>query len=91
MAAAAGAAIDHAQMFERARVAAEWTDASREIITALLSGVDPPLRPLQLIAEQVRKLTDAEQVIVLVSSDPNLPAAEVDTLVVSAAVGLHAE
>ena len=90
LAAAAGAAIDHAQMFERARVAAEWTDASREIITALLSGVDPPLRPLQLIAEQVRKLTDAEQAIVLVSSDPNLPAAEVDTLVVSAAVGLHA-
>ena len=88
--AAAGVAIDHAQMFERARVSAEWTDASREIITALLSGVDPPLRPLQLIAEQVRKLTDAEQVIVLVSSDPNLPAAEVDTLVVSASVGLHA-
>jgi len=43
-----------------------------------------------LIAEQVRKLTGAEQAIVLVSSDPNLPAAEVDTLVVSAAVGLHA-
>ena len=90
LAAAAGAAIDHAQMFERARVAAEWTDASREIITALLSGVDPPLRPLQLIAEQVRRLTGAEQAIVLVSSDPNLPAAEVDTLIVSAAVGLHA-
>jgi len=90
LAAAAGAAIDHAQMFERAHVSAEWTGASREIISALLSGVDPPLRPLQLIAEQVRKLTDAEQAIVLVSSDPNLPAAEVDTLVVSAAVGLHA-
>jgi signal transduction histidine kinase len=91
LAAAAGVAIDHAQTFERARASAEWTDASREIITALLSGVDPPLRPLQLIAEQVRKLTDAEQAIVLVSSDPNLPAAEVDTLVVSAAVGLHAD
>ena len=90
LAAAAGVAIDHAQTFKRARVSAEWTDASREIITALLSGVDPPRRPLQLIAEQVRKLTDAEQAIVLVSSDPNLPAAEVDTLVVSAAVGLHA-
>ena len=91
LAAAAGVAIDHAQTFERAHVSAEWADASREIITALLSGVDPPLRPLQLIAEQVRKLTDAEQAIVLVSSDPNLPAAEVDTLVVSAAVGLHAD
>ena len=48
LAAAAGVAIDHAQMFERARASAEWTDASREIISTLLSGVDPPLRPLQL-------------------------------------------
>jgi signal transduction histidine kinase len=91
LAVAAGVAIDHAQMFERARVSAEWTAASRKIITALLSGVDPHQRPLQLIAEQVQKLTDAEQAIVLVSTDADLPAGEVDTLVVSAAVGLHAD
>lgn len=90
LASAAAVAIHNAQLFDQTRVSAQWTDASREIITALLSGVDPLLRPLQLIAEQVRKLADAEQAIVLVSSDPNLPAAEVDTLVVSAAVGLHA-
>ena len=91
LATAAGAAIDHAQMFERARAAAEWTNAIREIISALLSGPDRRIRPLRLIAEQVCKLTDAEQAIVLVSTDPDLPAAEVDTLVVSAAVGLHAK
>ena len=91
LAAAAGVAIDHGQMFERARASAEWMAASREIITALLSGVDPHQRPLQLIAGQVRKLTEAEQAIVLVPSDADVPADEVDTLVVSAAVGLHAE
>lgn len=90
LASAAGVAIDHARMFEHARAAAEWTDASRQIITELLSGIDPHMRPLRLIAEQVRKLTDAEQAIVLVSSDPDLPVSEVETLVVSTAVGLHA-
>lgn len=90
LASAAGVAIDHARMFEHARASAEWTDASRQIITELLSGVDPQMRPLRLIAEQVLKLTDAEQAIVLVSSDPDLPVAEVETLVVSTAVGLHA-
>ncbi|MGA8327911.1 MAG: GAF domain-containing sensor histidine kinase [Mycobacterium sp.] len=90
LATAAGVAIDHARMFEHARASAEWTDASRQIITELLSGVDPYMRPLQLIAEQVRKLTDAEQAIVLVSTDPDLPVAEVETLMVSTAVGMHA-
>ena len=39
----------------------------------------------------MRKLTDAEQAIVLVSSEADLLPDEVDTLVVSAAVGLHAD
>jgi signal transduction histidine kinase len=90
LAAAAGIAIQHAELFERTRASAEWLEASREVITTLLSGVDPHQRPLQLIAEQVRKLTDAEQAIVLASSQAELPEDEVDTLVVSAAVGLHA-
>lgn len=91
LAAAAGVAIDHAELFEQTRASAEWNDASREIITTLLSSVDPHQRPLQLIAERVQKLTDAEQTIVLVSTDADLPADEVDTLVVSAAVGPHAD
>src|ERR1700757_1964115 len=55
------------------------------------SGMDPQLPPLQLIAERARELTDAEQAIVLVSPDPDLPADRVDTVVVSTAVGAHAE
>ena len=65
-------------------------EASREITTALLSTAEPHRRPLQLIAERACALTDAEQAIVLVPVDADLPVDEVDTLVVSAAVGLHA-
>ncbi|WP_208611823.1 GAF domain-containing sensor histidine kinase [Mycobacterium paraffinicum] len=88
---AAAVAIDNAQVFQRERTAVKWMEASREITTALLSSAAPHRRPLQLIAEQARILTDAEQAIVLVPGDPDLPDDEVDTLVVSAAVGLHAD
>ncbi|OBH89916.1 histidine kinase [Mycobacterium scrofulaceum] len=88
---AAAVAIDNARVFERERTAVKWMEASREITTALLSSAAPHRRPLQLIAEQARVLTDAEQAIVLVPGDPDLPDDEVDTLVVSAAVGLHAD
>ncbi len=87
---AAAVAIDNAQMFERERTAVKWMEASREITTALLSDAEPHRRPLQLIADRARVLTGAEQAIVLVPADPDLPDDEVDTLVVSAAVGVHA-
>lgn len=88
LASAASVAIDNARLFERARASARWTSASREITTALLSGDDHDLRPLQLIVERAAELTGAEQAIVLVPVDP---ADEVDTLVVSAAVGVYAD
>jgi GAF domain-containing protein len=91
LASAAAVAIDNAQLFEWMRVSAKWMNASREITTALLSGTDPQLPPLRLIAERARELTDAEQAIVLVSPDPDLPGDQVDTLVVSTAVGEHAD
>ena len=90
LASAAAVAIDKSQLFERSERRANWMKASREIITELLTGIDSPLRPLQLIAEQVQKLTDAEQAIVLTPTDADLPAEEIDTLIVSAAVGVHA-
>ncbi|MBV8787891.1 MAG: GAF domain-containing sensor histidine kinase [Mycobacterium sp.] len=88
---AAAVAIDNAQVFERERMSVKWMEASREITTALLSNSDPHRRPLKLIAESARLLTDAEQAIVLVPSDADLASDEVDTLVVSAAVGLYAD
>ena len=87
---AAAATIDNAQLFERERLSVKWMEASREITTALLSSAEPHRRPLQLIAERTRVLTDAEQAIVLVPADADLPYDEIDMLVVSAAVGFHA-
>lgn len=88
---AAAVAIDNAQVFERERMSVKWIEASREITTALLSRTEPHRRPMQLIAERACGLTDAEQAIVLVPADPGEPGnPEVDTLVVSAAVGLPA-
>jgi signal transduction histidine kinase len=86
----AAVAIDNAQVFERERMSVKWMEASREITTALLARHEPHRRPLQLIAERARLLTEAEQAIVLVPADADASDDEVDTLVVSAAVGLHA-
>lgn len=87
----AAVAIDNARLFARVRESANWINTSREVTTALLSERDPILRPLEMIAQKVLRLTDAEQAIVLVPTDTNIPADEVDTLVVSAAVGLRAD
>jgi len=87
---AAAATIDNAQLFERERLSLKWMEASREITTALLSSAEPHRRPLQLIAERARVLTEAEQAIVLVPADADLPNDETDMLVVSVAVGVHA-
>ena len=90
LASAAAVAIDNARMFDRVRSTAQWTEASRMITTALLSAVDLPAR-LQLIAARAGELTQAEQAIVLVPSDADLPVGDVDTLVVSTAVGMYAD
>ncbi len=88
MATAAAAAIDNARLFERERESAKWTKASREITTALLSGA-PQAGPLQLIVDRALELADAEQAILLVPREPDLPADEVDTLVVAATAGRY--
>lgn len=89
LATAAAAAIDNARLFERERESAKWTKASREITTALLSG-DPQTGPLQLIVNLALELADAEQAILLVPAEPEVPAGDVDTLVVAATAGRYA-
>jgi serine phosphatase RsbU (regulator of sigma subunit)/anti-sigma regulatory factor (Ser/Thr protein kinase) len=89
MATAAAAAIDNARLFERERESAKWTKASREITTALLSG-DPQTGPLQLIVSRALDLAGAEQAILLIPREPDLPADDVDTLVVAATAGRYA-
>jgi signal transduction histidine kinase len=90
LAAAAAVAIENARLFERARATATWMEASRAM-TAALTDADPVVQPLRLIAERACELTDAEQAIVLVPSVTYVAAEDVDTLVVSTAVGLLAD
>ena len=88
LASAAAVAIDNARLFEQERESAKWTRASREITAALLSG-DPQTGPLQLIVNRALELAGAEQAILLVPSEPDLPADKVDTLVVAATAGRY--
>ncbi|QZA05969.1 GAF domain-containing protein [Mycolicibacter heraklionensis] len=87
---AAAVAVENARMVDHLRASTQWIAASRDITTALLSDAAAPTRPLQVIAERVCELADAEQAIVMVPIDPDLPVAEVAELTVAAAAGAHA-
>lgn len=89
LATAAAAAIDNARLFERERESARWTKASREITTALLSG-NPQTGPLQLIVNRALELADAEQAILLIPKERDLPGDEPEALVVAATAGRYA-
>jgi signal transduction histidine kinase len=89
LASAAAVAIENARMFERQRTSAMWMKASREIMSELLSA-GPATRPLQLIVDRALELTDAEQAILLVPTEADLPVEDVDTLVVGATAGRYA-
>jgi signal transduction histidine kinase len=80
LASAAAVAIDNARLFERERTSAKWLKASRQITSELVSA-RPAIRPLQL--------TDAEQAILLVPTETDLPADEVATLVIATAAGKY--
>lgn len=90
LASAAAVAIDNARLYEQARATARWMTASRAMVAAM-ADTDHTAQPLTLIAERACELADAEQAIVLVPDDPDLPADEVQTLIVTTAVGLLAE
>jgi serine phosphatase RsbU (regulator of sigma subunit)/anti-sigma regulatory factor (Ser/Thr protein kinase)/GAF domain-containing protein len=85
---AAAVAIDNARLFEQERETAKWTRASREITTALLSG-DPQTAPLQLIVNRALELAEAEQAILLVPTESDVPDADTETLIVAATAGRY--
>ena len=88
LASAAAVAIDNARLFEQEHASARWIRASREIMAALLSG-EPQTQPLQVIVDRALELAEAEQAILLVPTDADLPAEDVDTLVVAATAGRY--
>ena len=86
LAAAAGIAIDNARLYEQSKIRQSWIEATRDIGTELLSGTDPA-RVFRLIADESRLLSGAELTLVAVPVDQELPASEVDELVVAATSG----
>jgi signal transduction histidine kinase len=65
LAAAAGIAIDNARLYQQSETRRVWIEATRDIGTALLSGIEP-IRALRLIAQQARALSEADVVLVAV-------------------------
>ncbi|MBP0461513.1 GAF domain-containing protein [Streptomyces montanisoli] len=64
LATAAGIAIGNARLYEAARQRERWIDGSVAVTTALLSGGDTT-DPLAVVAEQARRLADADAGVVL--------------------------
>ena len=86
LAAAAGIAIDNAQLYQQSRIRQSWIEATRDIATELLSGTDPA-RVFRHIANQCRHVSGAEMTLVAVPDDPELPATHAEQLVVAATSG----
>jgi signal transduction histidine kinase len=86
LAAAAGIAIDNARLYEASKTRQSWIEATRDIGTELLSGTDPA-RVFRLIADECRTLSGAELTLVAVPIDPDVPANEIDELVITATSG----
>lgn len=68
LAAAAGIAIDNARLYEQARTRESWMQATRDIATKLLSGIDPG-EVFRLIADEALSLTGADVALVAVPAE----------------------
>nr|WP_280460367.1 GAF domain-containing protein [Nocardia carnea] len=86
LAAAAGIAIENARLYEQSRARQRWLEAARDVATGLLAGGEPH-EVLDLVTAQTLKLTDAACTFVAMPQDPDLPADEVQELIVVAAAG----
>ena len=86
LAAAAGIAISNARLYEQTRAQQSWIEASSDIATELLRGTEPG-GVFRLIADEALRLNDASCVLVAVPSDSEVPAADVDELVIVETAG----
>jgi len=87
LAAAAGIAIDNARLYEEARARQSWIQATRDIATQLLSGIDPA-EVFALIADEALKLTGADVTLVAVPVDGEVRVDEVSELIVVETAGV---
>jgi signal transduction histidine kinase len=86
LAAAAGIAIENARLYEQSKLRQAWIEATRDIGTKMLSGVDPA-NVFRLMADECRYLSGAETILVAVREDLDEPDGPVDVLEVVAVAG----
>ena len=90
LAAAAGIAIANARLYEQAKARQSWIEATRDIATELLSGVEPA-KVFRLVAQEVVNLTGADGALVAIPLDESRPTADVTELLVIETVGSAAD
>ncbi|CPR13278.1 two component sensor histidine kinase DEVS [Mycobacterium bohemicum DSM 44277] len=86
LAAAAGIAITNARLYEQSQARQSWIEATRDIATELLSGIEPA-KVFRLVAQEVMNLTGADGALVAVPPDQDTPHAELVELLVIETVG----
>lgn len=89
LAAAAGIAVENARLYGEARLRQHWQEATSDIRAELLAATDPT-EVLHLVANRALALTGADHAFLAQPDDPELPAADVTSLVVTADAGLNA-
>jgi signal transduction histidine kinase len=86
LAAAAGIAIENARLYEQSKLRQAWIEATRDIGTRMLSGVDPST-VFRLMADESRHLSGAETILVAVRDEFDEADELVDQLDVVATAG----
>ncbi|MGW0161055.1 GAF domain-containing protein [Mycobacterium sp. NPDC003323] len=87
LAAAAGIAIENARLYQQSQTQRAWIEATRDIGTEMLSGVDPSMA-FELMADRSRVLSGAQSTLVAMRADLDEPEAELDELMVVATAGV---
>ncbi len=83
LAAAAGIAIENARLYEQSQTRMVWIEATRDLMTELLSGTDTG-EVLEMIAQKARELTVADLTFIAL---PSATGDEVGELTVTVADG----
>ncbi|PRC44179.1 histidine kinase, partial [Mycobacterium sp. ITM-2017-0098] len=86
LAAAAGIAIENARLYEQSKIRQSWIEATRDIGTEMLTGVDPAT-VFDLVADKSRMLSGAQSTLVAVRPDFDEPDGRIDELAVVATAG----
>ncbi|MEU2036536.1 sensor histidine kinase [Nocardia amamiensis] len=86
LAAAAGIAIDNANLYESARARQAWIEATRDITTEFLAGTASD-QVLAHLVEATRRLTGSERTFLAVVPDPERGSDDITELLITHAAG----